>query len=178
MGIFLWIPFFVFRTCKSVFNNLTVSALVYIVDYAMARIGDVMNKSKRKICFAIFGVLLLMAGALFAEIAENKDFKETSGFAYGTVSQVSGDQIVVSEYDYEKDEETDNTYFLSDKIEIKNVASLKDIAVGDNVDIVYTTSDDKRIAQSISVEKPSSDEDPAGDDNGQGTPLTNEQVND
>ena len=83
-----------------------------------------------------------------------------STFSYGTVVSVDDYQIVISEYDYEKDEEIENTYIIDGKTEIKGVNSIAEIAVDDNVDILYSTVDDKKIAQSISVEKPSEDEDP------------------
>ena len=84
----------------------------------------------------------------------------TSEFASGTVGSVASDRLVVSEYDYEKDEEIENTYFVNQKTELKGVNSASEIAVDDSVDIVYSTVESKNIAQSIAVEKPSVEDDP------------------
>jgi hypothetical protein len=74
-------------------------------------------------------------------------------YSYGTVSSVSADQVVIKEYDYEKDTEVDITYAIDPAAKFENVASAKEIAVGDTVDIDYVVKDSKKIARLIIVEK-------------------------
>ena len=81
---------------------------------------------------------------------------EMTEFSYGTVKSVSTNQIVITEYDYDKDEEIDISYTVDQNTEFEGVKSIQDIVIGNNVDIVYSVVDDKRIAQSITVEKSSS----------------------
>ena len=75
-------------------------------------------------------------------------------FTYGTVASISDNQISLSEYDYEKDEDVTASYFVSEKTEFNNVKNLQEILAGDVIDIIYQESDGKRLATHISVEKP------------------------
>jgi hypothetical protein len=87
--------------------------------------------------------------------AEEEPIVEFEGaeFSYGTVKSVAGDQLVVSEYDYENDNDIDVTYSVSPEATFEGVASLSEIAAGDSVDIDYEIKDGQKVAVSIAVEK-------------------------
>jgi len=84
--------------------------------------------------------------------------EEETDYSWGTVNSVSSNQIVVTEDDYDREEEVDVTYAIDPKVELKNVDSLKSIAVGDSVDIEYVVRGGKKVAMTITVEKPSYEE--------------------
>ncbi|MBL7073314.1 MAG: hypothetical protein ISS33_06025 [Candidatus Omnitrophica bacterium] len=69
------------------------------------------------------------------------------------MSKVSSDQIVVSKYDHEAEEYREVAYILAPKVELKSIDSLKDIAVGNYVEIVYVVKGGKKIATAITVEE-------------------------
>lgn len=92
--------------------------------------------------------LLICSGISLAQEEEELDY------SWGKVSSVSSNQLVVTEYDYDSDEEVDVTYTVDPKAELKNVESLKDIKVGDSVDIEYVVIGGKKVAKIITVEKP------------------------
>ena len=101
----------------------------------------------------MFGFLMCsMPGISLAQEEEEMEY------SWGAVSSVSSNQIVITEYDYDSDEGTDVTYAVDPNAELKNVDSLKDIAVGDNVDIEYVVRNGKKVAKIITVEKSSSEE--------------------
>ena len=103
-------------------------------------------------------IFLLFVGLLFAMILTAThviaDENVTSEFSYGTVVSASDTQLNVNEYDYEKDEDVQVVYEISDKTEWVNVKSIKDILVGDTVDVIYQPENNSRKAIQISVEKP------------------------
>ncbi|MDD4909449.1 MAG: hypothetical protein PHR44_02025 [Candidatus Omnitrophica bacterium] len=76
-------------------------------------------------------------------------------YAYGIVSSVSSTELIVKDYDYDKDEEMEVVYALDPGVEVKNAASLQDISAGDGVEIDYVVTNGKRTAKVITVEKAS-----------------------
>lgn len=105
------------------------------------------------VAVSVLGFLISSAsGALLAQ--EEEEVK----YSWGTVNSVSSNQIIVAEYVYSSDEEVDVTYTIDPKVELKNINSLKDIAVGDSVDIDYVITKGKRVAKVITVEKASVEE--------------------
>jgi len=109
------------------------------------------------------GVFAALSLAPKASLAQGK---EIMAFSYGTVLDISKNQIVVSEYDYDKDEESEASYVIDRKTEFKNVKSATDIVAGDSADIVYVISDGERVAQSISIERQANDEEVDLEDSG------------
>jgi len=79
---------------------------------------------------------------------------EEPEYAFGTAKSVEGDKLVINEFDYDTGEEKEATYWADSKTEYDNVASLKEVAAGDEVDIDYLVKDDKKMAVTISVAKP------------------------
>lgn len=80
--------------------------------------------------------------------------EEEPDYAFGTAKSVSGDTLVINEFDYDTGEEKEATYWADANTEYDNVASLKEIAAGDEVDIDYLVKDGKKMAVAISVAKP------------------------
>ena len=106
----------------------------------------------------VTGILVfafLMCSVSGVSLAQEEEDME---YSWGTVSDVSSNRIVVTQYDYESGQEVDDTYIVDPNVELENVDSLTSIAVGDNVDINYVIKGDKRIAKVITVEKTSYEE--------------------
>ncbi len=80
--------------------------------------------------------------------------EDETEFSFGTVKNVTDNQLVVSEYDYESNADVDVTYEVSAKTEFENAASLKEVKTGDSVDVDYLVKDGKKNAVTITVEKP------------------------
>ncbi|MBL7092293.1 MAG: hypothetical protein ISS24_02730 [Candidatus Omnitrophica bacterium] len=98
--------------------------------------------------------LLICSGISLAQ----EEAEEDLGYSWGIVSSISSDRIVVIEYDYDTREDINVTYTLGPKVDLKNVESLKDIKEGDSIEIDYMISGNKKVAESITVEKPSKEE--------------------
>lgn len=108
--------------------------------------------------YLVFTTVLMLNFLICSVSGVSLAQEEETEYSWGTVSSVSSNQIVVSEYDYETDENSEVTYTLAPNTEFENVDSLKDIAVGDNVDIEYVVKNGKKVAKTITVEKSSSEE--------------------
>ncbi len=88
------------------------------------------------------------------EAAEPAVQEEEPEYAFGTAKSVDGDKLVINEFDYDTGEEKEAAYWVDSKTEYDNVASLKEIAIGDEVDIDYLVKDDKEVAVPIPAPKP------------------------
>ena len=95
--------------------------------------------------------LLICSGISLAQ----EEAEEELDYSWGIVSTISSNQIVITEYDYDSDEEVNVTYTLDPKVDLKNVESLEDIKEGDSVEIDYAIKDGQKVAKIIAVEKPS-----------------------
>lgn len=80
--------------------------------------------------------------------------QEEPEYAFGTAKSVEGDTLVINEFDYDTGEEKEAAYWVDSKTEYDNVASLKEVSAGDEVDIDYLMKDGKKIAVAVSVAKP------------------------
>lgn len=82
--------------------------------------------------------------------------EENVEYGYGTVVKVdkAKNEIVISEYDYDSDEEVDITYSVHPNVEFENVDLLTEINPGTYVDIRYVVGEGgKRIVKFIDVYK-------------------------
>lgn len=117
----------------------------------------------KKYLIAALAVIVVLLAVFKWDLLSAQE--EELGYSYGTViSSISSDhqiKIIVREYDYEKEEEVDIAYTIDPKVELEleGVASLKDIAVGNSVEIDYIVRDGKNVAKVIFVEKSSQEED-------------------
>ena len=87
--------------------------------------------------------------------------EEETEFSFGTVKSTSDNQLVVTEYDYESNADVDVTYVVNAQTEFENAASLKEVAVGDSVDIDFLVDGNAKSAVAITVEKPLTEEEEA-----------------
>ena len=100
---------------------------------------------------------IMVVSLSYATFAQEEDVE----YGYGTVVKVdvSKNEIVISEYDYDNDTEGTVTYSVNPEVMFENVNSLKEIAPGTYVDIEYTIREGgKKIAKFISVYKAKSEE--------------------
>jgi len=105
---------------------------------------------------AVLALGLVVCFASGISLAQEEE--EEMEYSWGTVSSVSSDQIVVVEYDYDSKEDVDITYTIDSEVKLENVNLLKDIAVGDSVNIDHVIIDGKRVAKIIAVEKAPAEE--------------------
>ena len=94
---------------------------------------------------------------------QGKPEKETD-YSYGTVVRASAAELVVSEYDYETDQDVEVTYALDPAVQLDNVANVSEIQAGDGVDIDFVTKDGKKTALAVAVEKFTNEEEPASEE--------------
>jgi hypothetical protein len=99
---------------------------------------------------ALLAAVALFLSTFAAAWAQEDDIVE---YAWGTVKSVSGDKLIVDEYDYESDTSSQVTYVADEATKIDSVSSLAEIASGDSVEVEFIKKDGTNIAQSISVEK-------------------------
>ena len=105
--------------------------------------------------FGFIGTISLRALAEeAAPAAPAASSEEEPEYAFGTAKSVEGDKLVINEFDYDTGEEKEAAYWVDSKTEYDNVASLKEIAAGDEVDIDYLVKGDKKMAVAVSVAKP------------------------
>ncbi len=77
---------------------------------------------------------------------------EDVNYSYGTVASISGDQLAVLEYDYDKDAEVEVTYQVPATAEFNNVQALADLKKDDNIEIYYKEAEGKKVAEIIALE--------------------------
>ena len=101
------------------------------------------------------GMVIALASVLLVCVSIGFSYaqEEDMEFSYGTVVSVSGNQVVVSEYDYDQDAETELTYTADPAATFEGVNSVKEIAKGDIIEIDYEVKNGKNIAKRIFVEK-------------------------
>lgn len=107
------------------------------------------------LCFAFLG--LSYAQEITAPAAATAATPATEAQeAYGEVVSVdvATASITVTEYDYEKDEDVNNTYVIDKSATYENVKSLGEVKVGDWVALtIKPQSEGKNIATSVYVER-------------------------
>lgn len=109
-----------------------------------------MNKKVMMLSTMVFMVLALVA-CLPASA------QEAAAYSWGTVLTVSGEQIALEEYDFEADDYVSVIYTIRDNtIELQNVGSLSEVAVGDEAEVGFVTEGLEKIAVSLYIEKDSS----------------------
>ena len=104
--------------------------------------------SKWLLAVLICVIAVFSSGQIFAQ-------EEDIEYSWSTVKSISSTQIVVIEYDYDNDEDVEVAYSIDPKVELRGVKTLKDIAVGDNLEIEYVIRGGKKVTKVIAVEKPS-----------------------
>jgi hypothetical protein len=103
--------------------------------------------------FLLSGVILL-GMLLNVNMVKAQDegaagIEEDLEYTYGSVVSSTPTEIVVSEYNYETDEEVQVTYTITPETKFSNIPGAADLAKDDNVDIYYKVADDKKIASMV-----------------------------
>ena len=109
-------------------------------------------------------VQVVLLGALLGwgqSLSWAQDEAKELAYTYGTVREMTETSLVVAEYDEETGGNTDVTYALEPTTEVGNAASIRDIKVGDELDIEYVDQGGTRVAKRISVWKPEEEPEPA-----------------
>lgn len=78
-------------------------------------------------------------------------------YAFGTVKQISGQELTLTEFDYDTNKEKEVSYTIDATAELNNVQSASEIVVGDEVDVDYFVRDGKNVAVVVAVAKPLND---------------------
>ena len=85
--------------------------------------------------------------ALRAQEPEQQDAEEVDVmYTFGTVARVSPGEIVLWEYDYDKDEEAAVSYTVVPETELNGMTSVEELQEGDAVEIYYIEEGGVRIA--------------------------------
>jgi len=87
----------------------------------------------------------------FVPLFAQYEAEDEINYSYGVVVSSSPNQIVLLEYDYDRDEEVQVTYEINVDTKVENVESLDNLQKDDNVEIYYKEAEGKKIA--VSVEK-------------------------
>ena len=85
-----------------------------------------------------------------SDTMEEMDDAQDGKYSFGTVESVAPNQIVLKEYDYDKDEEVNVTYEVGADAKFENAGALKDIVKDDEVEIYWKDADGKKVATIIS----------------------------
>ena len=93
-----------------------------------------------------------------SETMEDMEDAQDGKYSFGTVVSVNVNQIVLKEYDYDKDEEVDVTYEVNADVKFENAGALKDIVKDDEVEIYWKDADGKKVATIISKSEDNDDQ--------------------
>ena len=93
--------------------------------------------------------ILFNANLLKAEDEAVATIDEDLEYTYGSIINSSPAEIIVSEYNYETDEEVQMMYILSPETKFSNVAGATNLVKDDNVDIYYKVTGGKKIAAMV-----------------------------
>lgn len=85
---------------------------------------------------------------LQADAQETKDLQA----AFGSVVKTSGTEIVISQYNSEKEADEEATYAVDPQTHIDGAATVSEIATGEEVEILYEEMDGGKVARFVSKE--------------------------
>jgi hypothetical protein len=114
---------------------------------------------KLSVALALMAAGFLTVSLVGMSYAQDKPEMEVPSVEteYSTGMVVSVDetlnQIVVREYDYNQDQEVEVTYTVNQETTFEDVASLKDIAAGDSIEIEFVSENGAKIAKMVTIEK-------------------------
>lgn len=95
---------------------------------------------KKRLLVFLFSVLFL--GGLFSQVGAQE--ADDGMFSFGQVVTISGQELTIREYDFEKDADVDIVYEVTDATEYGNVTSISDLAEFDSVVFDYTEKNGKK----------------------------------
>jgi len=88
------------------------------------------------------------------EMNEGEEMK----YSFGTVVNVSDQEVVIREYDYSKDAEVEVSYTVTPETQFDNIATAAELAADDNVEVYFKEMDGKNVA-SILIKEVISEQD-------------------
>lgn len=97
---------------------------------------------------AILGITFFLN--ITATMAQQADENE---YAYGTLVNITDSEIILKEYNYEKEEFVEMTYKIAPDVKVRNTDSLKAITPGNQVEILYSEKDGIKNALVVVLEK-------------------------
>ena len=96
-----------------------------------------------------FGLFLIVAGlVLQAGAQETKDLQA----AFGSVVKTSATEIVISQYNSEKEADEEATYAVDPQTHFDGATTVTEIATGEEVEILYEEMEGRKVARFISKE--------------------------
>lgn len=98
-------------------------------------------KTGRLIAGLVLAVTVLAGGVLMAQ--------EEQEFTYGIITRIEGNEITLSEYDYEQDLDVNMVYTVNEQTIFENISSIKELQVNDSLDLYFREENGTRIATSI-----------------------------
>ena len=103
--------------------------------------------------------LLLFAGFVSVNTsAVYAQEDETEEYSWGTVAEITSGQVVIVEYNYETEEEQNETYLIAPDVELLGIAALSEIKAGDSVEFRYAMQDGKKVILAIGLDKSAMEE--------------------
>ena len=73
-------------------------------------------------------------------------------YAYGTITNITDKEILLKEYNYEKEEFVEITYQILPETKVRNTDSIKSIVNGNQIEILYQDVDGKKNALVVVLE--------------------------
>jgi len=122
----------------------------------------------------IAGILLISLSGNGAN-AEDEE-TEDMGFTYGVVINITNTKLVIREYDFDTDEEKEVTYVINASTQFINIESIKDVEVGDEVDINYIEQGGVKMARVITKEMPGEEMPDLGEQNYESSDQESEEA--
>ena len=114
-------------------------------------------------------VLLIMTGFLNGMVSPCPvQAQEVDDFFYsfGKVVRVEASEIVIAEYDYDREEEVELSFLIDSQTVLENIDSLNKINIGEEIEILYEMINDKSVARRIAKVEALPEEDESWEDIG------------
>ena len=106
----------------------------------------------------VLGIFLgVLGGATILKAQDNNlegaNAEETLEYTYGSIVSASPVEVVINEYNYETDEESNVSYLINPETKFNNIDSAQSLVKDDNVDIYYKVIGDQRVARMITKDE-------------------------
>ncbi|HLF18364.1 MAG TPA: DUF5666 domain-containing protein [Candidatus Omnitrophota bacterium] len=98
------------------------------------------------LCSLSFGVMAI-SPVMAQEVEEQWEF------TFGKVASVSNDQITISEYNLESEQEADVTYAVNATTEFVNIEGLSALKPGDDIEIEFKEEEGQKVAMAVAKDE-------------------------
>ncbi len=96
-------------------------------------------------------IFIFCLSLIFSPFLQAQDDLENE-YAYGTITNITDKEILLKEYNYEKEEFVEITYQLMPETKVRNTDSIKSILNGNQIEILYQDVDGKKNALVVVLE--------------------------